>query len=310
LDYTANKNIIHKRRLYTFTKNSNDPKTKTHYIKYCRILQNVIQEAKKLHYGRLIAKSNNKIKTTWNIIKKGTGKEHPVEEAPSLLVNNEKLTDPTMVANAFNNFFLTVTEKLNTQKPEKGDAISFLKNSFPRNFTSIKIIPITATEIKSNIRSLKPRNSSGYDEITSKILKTCASTISLPLSFICNHSLHAGIFPDRLTIAVVKPLHKKRDKYNTTNYRPVSLLRIFSKVFEKEWRIAMAKAAFNKKKNIFTSKLNFNLRKKLVKCYIWSMASYGAETWRLRAVDQKQLESFEMWCWRRIEKIKIGRAHV
>jgi len=40
-----------------------------------------------------------------------------------------------------------------------------------------------------------------------------------------------------------------------------------------------------------------------VKCYIWSIALYGAETWTLRAVDQEQLESFEMWWWRRMEKI-------
>jgi len=45
------------------------------------------------------------------------------------------------------------------------------------------------------------------------------------------------------------------------------------------------------------------LRKKLVKCYIWSIPLYVAETWTLRAVDQKHLESFEMWCWRRMEKI-------
>jgi len=45
------------------------------------------------------------------------------------------------------------------------------------------------------------------------------------------------------------------------------------------------------------------LRKKLVKCYIWSIALYGAETWTLRGVDQKHLESFEMWYWRRMEKI-------
>ena len=43
--------------------------------------------------------------------------------------------------------------------------------------------------------------------------------------------------------------------------------------------------------------------KKLVKCYIWSMALYDAETWTLRAADQIYLESFEMWCWRRMEKI-------
>jgi len=49
--------------------------------------------------------------------------------------------------------------------------------------------------------------------------------------------------------------------------------------------------------------LDLELRKKLVKCYVWSIALYGAETWTLRAMDQKHLESFEMWCWRRMEKI-------
>jgi hypothetical protein len=62
-------------------------------------------------------------------------------------------------------------------------------------------------------------------------------------------------------------------------------------------RIVMAKAAFNKKKNLFTSTLDLNLRKKLVKCYIWSMVL----CWTLRAADQKHLEGFEMWCWRRRE---------
>jgi hypothetical protein len=68
-------------------------------------------------------------------------------------------------------------------------------------------------------------------------------------------------------------------------------------------RIAMAKGAFNKKKTLFTSKLDLELRKKLVKCYIWGIALYGAETWTLGKKDQKYVESFEMWCWRRMEKI-------
>jgi hypothetical protein len=60
-------------------------------------------------------------------------------------------------------------------------------------------------------------------------------------------------------------------------------------------RTAMTKAAFNKK-TLFNSKLDLNLRKKLVKCYIWSMDLYGAaETWTLRVADQIYLESFEMW---------------
>ena len=65
----------------------------------------------------------------------------------------------------------------------------------------------------------------------------------------------------------------------------------------------MAKGAVNKKRALFTNTLGLELRKKLVKCYIWSMVSYGAETWTLHAIDQKNLESFEMWCWRRMEKI-------
>jgi len=68
-------------------------------------------------------------------------------------------------------------------------------------------------------------------------------------------------------------------------------------------RTAMAKAAVNKKSALFTSTLDLELRKKFVNCYIWSIALYGAETWTLRAVDQKHLECFEMWCWRRMEKI-------
>jgi hypothetical protein len=68
-------------------------------------------------------------------------------------------------------------------------------------------------------------------------------------------------------------------------------------------RVAMAKVAFSKKKNLFTYKLDLNLRKKIAHCYIWSVAFCGAETGTLRKVDQKELESFEMWCWGRLEKL-------
>jgi hypothetical protein len=65
-------------------------------------------------------------------------------------------------------------------------------------------------------------------------------------------------------------------------------------------RIAMATAAFNKKGALFTSKMDLEQGKKLVKCYTWNIAVYGAETWTLRAATQKHLESFEMWCWTRM----------
>jgi hypothetical protein len=54
-------------------------------------------------------------------------------------------------------------------------------------------------------------------------------------------------------------------------------------------------------RRLFTRKIDLNLRKNLVKCCICSIALYGAETWTLRKVYQKYMESFEMWCWRRTE---------
>jgi len=53
-----------------------------------------------------------------------------------------------------------------------------------------------------------------------------------------------------------------------------------------------------------TSILNIEHKKKLVRCYVWSIDLYGSETWTLRKLERKYFESFEMWCWRRMEKIK------
>jgi len=96
---------------------------------------------------------------------------------------------------------------------------------------------------------------------------------------------------------------KKLENMESFNYLGSILTNDGRCTCEIKCRIAMAKAAFNKKRALFTSTLDLELRKKLVMCYIWSISLYGAETWTLRAADQKHLESFEMWCWRRMEKI-------
>jgi len=55
------------------------------------------------------------------------------------------------------------------------------------------------------------------------------------------------------------------------------------------------KKQYSTRRRLFTNKLDLNLRKKLIKCYIWSITLWDAETWTLRKVDQKYLESFEIW---------------
>ena len=83
------------------------------------------------------------------------------------------------------------------------------------------------------IKSLRTKDSCGYDEIPIKILKLSAPFIISPLTYICNKSLSSGVFPGTLKYPIIKPVHKNGDKLLTTNYRPVSLLTFFSKIFEK-----------------------------------------------------------------------------
>jgi hypothetical protein len=72
--------------IYIYSRNNNDPIIKALYIKYYKILNKVIKEAKNQHYSGLIAKSDNKIKTTWNIIRNKTGKKYLTKELSYLLI--------------------------------------------------------------------------------------------------------------------------------------------------------------------------------------------------------------------------------
>src|SRR6476661_4071843 len=79
-------------------------------------------------------------------------------------------------------------------------------------------------------------------------------------------------------------------------------------VAEIKSRIAMAKDAFNKRRELLTNRLSKELKKKIVLTLVWSVALYGAETWTLRKAERMKLEAFEMWCWRTMEKIS-WRTH-
>jgi hypothetical protein len=163
--------------------------------------------------------------TTWNIIKCESQKIHQTGQRPTA-------SDPQIIADAFNTFFLQTIENLSLHQ-EESNVILFLKKAFPRKFPGIKTIPTTKTEIKGIIHSLKAKNYSGYDGITSKILKVRASQIAYPLTHIYNHSLLTGIFPNPLKVSTVRPLYKKGDKTNMSNYRPISLLTTFSEILQK-----------------------------------------------------------------------------
>ena len=105
-----------------------------------------------------------------------------------------------------------------------------MNKTITTNF-DFKLYEIEDTE--KLIKSLKSKDSFGYDGISMKLIKSISQGILLPLTFILNQSLLTGIFPDSLKIAKVIPVHKKENRELMDNYRPVSLLNAFSKVFER-----------------------------------------------------------------------------
>ena len=147
---------------------------------------------------------------------------------PSLKVDGTEQL-PTQVAQVINNYFLNISGNLNIQVVKSNNFISLLKKHYP----PMQAIPVTEGEIRGIINSMKPKNSSGYDGISTKILELCGSQISKPLAFIIDKSIKTGVFPEHLKYAVITPLHKTGDVSDMANYRPISLLPVFSKIFEK-----------------------------------------------------------------------------
>ena len=104
--------------------------------------------------------------------------------------------------------------------------------NFPNN-NNFFISPTVPDKVSSIIQSLKKNKSTGPNSIPVKLLKILDPQISVQLSQIINDSFQNGIFPEKLKIAKVIPIFKKGDASKNSNYRPISLLSIFSKIFEK-----------------------------------------------------------------------------
>jgi len=111
--------------------------------------------------------------------------------------------------------------------------INNLTNNFRSPFAKISSQYASTYELEKIIKSLRTKNTCGYNEISKCIIKLTAPFIISPLTHMCNAVLSTGVFPDRLKHAVVKPIFKKGNKQEISNYRPISLLTSFSKIIEK-----------------------------------------------------------------------------
>lgn len=139
------------------------------------------------------------------------------------------ITEPTDIANIFNHFYTDLTNNSNLYDKNTSNLTSNNINNYNiiKNNNSIFLNPTTSSDILKVIISLKNTHSTGYDDINTKVVKYVMLVISPIICHIINK------FPNELKTAIIKPLYKKEDKLNINNYRPVALLPIFAKIFEK-----------------------------------------------------------------------------
>ena len=152
---------------------------------------------------------------------------------PSCFVHDgAEITGAKTIADKFNEYFTEIGPKLarsidtTNKKPFNSYLTAPCAASFNFDYTN-------PDDIEKIVRNLRPKSSSGYDNISTKLLKEIEHVISRPLSIIVNQSLCTGIFPEKLKIAKVIPLYKKDDNKSFGNYRPISLLSSISEIFER-----------------------------------------------------------------------------
>ena len=150
----------------------------------------------------------------------------------SFTINGQDIDDKYDIANQFNSFFASVGANISGGIINNGSKTfsSYLKQRIECSF---QFECVDVSDGKKVIQNLASKNSSGHDVISTRFLKKILEIITPPLTHIINQSLCTGIFPDRLKIAKVIPLFKKGDQHVLDNYRPISLLPVISKVFEK-----------------------------------------------------------------------------
>jgi exonuclease III len=199
-----------------------------------KILKKSIRHAKNDYFKREFTKYSNDIKKTWETVNDVMNKAKQNKEFPNYFNHkNNKLTDPTDIAKHFNDFFINIGPELanSIDTANKRPFLDYLKNNNINSQFSFKTV--SESDVSKIIKNLKNKKSMGHDNISSILLKIGSEFLISPITKTINQSLTNGHFPNKLKIAKVIPIFKKDDPHLFNNYRPISLLSVVSKVFER-----------------------------------------------------------------------------
>ena len=206
----------------------NNSESIRHFEQMQDTLRTSIEISKQKYYFKFSRKlAVNKInpKCYWSILKSFlSNKKIPC--VPSLIHNNQFAVDFKEKSELFNAFFAKQCTHI-----EIGSSLP--TQSLRRTNESLNTKNFTKDDILNVIRKLDPSKAHGHDQISIRMVQICDKAICKPLHLIFSSCIESGIFPTEWKKANVVPIHKRDDKQNVKNYRPVSLLPVFRKILER-----------------------------------------------------------------------------
>ena len=149
----------------------------------------------------------------------------------AITVNNERITNPSDIANVFNDYF--ATGAIDIQSSIRFSKKKYYDYLLPLNMESLFLTATDSIEVSNIIFSLNQKKSDGPNIIPIKVLKLLNKDISDPLAILFNQSFSIGIFSSILKTSKIIPIHEKGSKLECSNYRPISLLSNIEKILER-----------------------------------------------------------------------------
>lgn len=225
------KSINTKNKLFkNCQKNPGNEELKREYKEYKNKLTSLIRKAKQNYYKKLITDNKDNNKGLWKAVQEISKTKNKISQITSLKNNeNVLITDTKLIANEFNKTFIEMGKKL-ADKININSNFTFKKITTMNSFV---LLPTEKNEIKNIIRDLKNNKTPGLDNIKSETLKPIAELVLDPLVYIINWCMTEGYWPTAFKDSLVIPIYKKGDIKVPVNFRPISIITNFSKIFEK-----------------------------------------------------------------------------
>lgn len=200
------------------------------YKKCKNKVTNLIRTTKENYFKDKLSNSNNS-KESWQTINELLNKKSKTTQIKQINIEGKTETNDEKMADGFNEYFSTIGCRLAEGiKDSDIDPLSFVTpthdNVFNFNF-------ITIEDVIGALNFIQSKKSPGLDGISARLLKDAAHNIAGPLVNIFNLSLQTTIFPDDWKLAKVTPVFKEGNKDDRGNYRPISVISVVAKIFEK-----------------------------------------------------------------------------